>query len=166
MVNRKGLSTLVSSVIMVVIALSIAGVVANWSSIFAKERAGGVVGQTENMIECSNADMLITKAEINCQNACSSSGSKIVNLVLRNTGDVALDVDKFYITNNNGSLFEFSLPQINHVSSGSIFSSFISANFTCSDIVNRLDRFEVLSINCPKNGRDSLASQDVTFINC
>ena len=162
---KKGLSTLVANVIMVVVALSIAGIVANWSSLFAQERAGGVVGQTETIIGCSNADLFVSNATIDCQHSCAGV-DKTIFFSVRNTGDIALDVDRFYITNKNGVLFEIRTPEKKHVTSGSTFSVFASSDFNCSDIVNNIDKFEVLSLNCPREGRDTLSSRDVAFINC
>ena len=163
--RMKGLSVLVSSVIMVVIVLAIAGIVANWSSIFARERAGGVIGQVDSLLECANSDMFINSVEINCQSNCAG-GDKTIYFNLRNTGDIQLTIERFYITNNIGKLYEFTLPEVEEISSGAVFSSFVSNDFTCDDIVNNIDVFEVLSSNCPNEGRDALSGDDVTFINC
>ena len=163
----KGMSVLVSSVIMVVIVLAIAGIVANWSQIFAQERAGGVVGQADALIECSNADMFINSVEINCQNLCNvTGGDKTISLNVRNTGDVSLVTERFYITNKEGILFEIILPEKKLISSGSVYLAFVSTDFECSAIVDNIEVLEVLSSNCPKEGRDALSGENVVFINC
>ncbi|MAH42378.1 hypothetical protein CL614_01485 [archaeon] len=164
---RKGMSVLVSSVIMVVIVLAVAGIVANWSEIFARERAGGVVGQADRLIECSNSDLFINSVEIDCQNLCDvTGGDKTISLSVRNTGDVSLTLERFYMTNKVGTLFEIILPETKLISSGSVQLAFVATDFDCSAIVDNIEVFEVLSSNCPKEGRDSLSGDNIVFINC
>lgn len=162
----KGLSVLVSSVIMIVIVLAVAGVIANWSSLFARERAGGVIGQAEKLLECSSADLFISSVEVDCQDRCGTEQEKLVTVDLRNTGDVSLVIDRFYITNKIGDLFEFRFPVNKTITSGGVLSSFTESNFNCDHIVDNIEVFEVLSRNCPDEGRDSLSGDDVVFINC
>jgi|AntRauMinimDraft_3_1070383.scaffolds.fasta_scaffold00013_47 flagellin-like protein len=52
---RKGISEIISSVLLLAIAVSIAGVYSQWAPEFSKETTQEIADQSQNQIKCSNA---------------------------------------------------------------------------------------------------------------
>ncbi|MFH1420807.1 MAG: hypothetical protein ABIG30_02460 [Candidatus Aenigmatarchaeota archaeon] len=156
----KAISTLVSSVVLVVIVISIAGILSNWSFGFGREHAGGIASETEEALSCAYADLYIRNVTINC-NDCS--GTVTATAIIKNNGNVLLKISKFYAINNAGKLFDFVFQQTD-ISSGSLTSASANAQASCSDM--DVDKVVINSNNCPERGYDSFMGRDVNYINC
>lgn len=59
----KGLSQIVSSVLLLAIAISIAGVYSQWAPDYSRNTSQKVADQAENQMKCSNAAFDISEAE-------------------------------------------------------------------------------------------------------
>lgn len=60
---RKGISEIISSVLLVAIAVSVAGVYAQWAPEFASDTSQEAATQAENNLKCSNAAFDISGVE-------------------------------------------------------------------------------------------------------
>lgn len=60
---RKGISEIISSVLLLAIAVSVAGVYAQWAPEFASNTSQEVANQAENNLKCSNAAFDISGVE-------------------------------------------------------------------------------------------------------
>lgn len=60
---RKGISEIVSSALILAIAVSVAGVYAQWAPDFSENTTENIAGQSENQIKCSNAAFNIEGAK-------------------------------------------------------------------------------------------------------
>ena len=59
----KGISEIISSVLLLAIAVSIAGVYSQWAPEYSQETSQQVSDQAENQLKCSNAAFDISEAE-------------------------------------------------------------------------------------------------------
>jgi len=60
---KKGISQIVSSVLLMAIAVSIAGVYSEWAPEFSEETSQKIADQTNNQLKCNNADFRVSEVK-------------------------------------------------------------------------------------------------------
>lgn len=80
----KGVSQVLTSTIILAVAVSVAGVYSNWAPSFAEDITGETADQTNQDIKCSNAALTIETAEYDL------SGN-FTEVELRNSGTINLN---------------------------------------------------------------------------
>jgi hypothetical protein len=83
-----------------------------------------------------------------------------------NSGKITVSIDRFYIQNMSGFIYELKLNQTTSIDPA-VTKSLVNATVdSCSGINGTIDKVIVNSMSCPDTGSDSIKGSDVTFINC
>ncbi len=95
-ISRKGISPLVAAVLLIAVTMTIAGVLAYWTSSFVR---GGLPeqNQTQQIQRCSGADFSVFTSNYN-----SSTGN--LTLVLQNKAEVSVQITNVTFIYSNGSI--------------------------------------------------------------
>jgi flagellin-like protein len=116
---RKGISPLISVIMLIAFTMIVAGILAGWATQF--------VTQSRSELQfCSKAQVLIQRAYYN-------NDSKTLSLALFNTGDVPLHGFSVRITYNNESLMSTKFETLN-IS----FQEIKTINLPADDLLNQL----------------------------
>ena len=98
--NKKGISPILASILMVAFTVAIAGFVSSWMSQTTKTA-------TENAVNNSDSDCIYAAIEAN-DAYFNSSGTEKLKFNLRNTGAKTLTVDKIRVNAKNTSTVMFT----------------------------------------------------------
>jgi archaellum component FlaG (FlaF/FlaG flagellin family) len=163
----KGLSTLVSAVMVILITVTASILVASWLTTTTSQRTETIKNQTKEKLNCVYADMYIESATFDCNSDCSPGISHNLTVSVRNSGTIQLSIDKMYIQNTTGDTFEFTLSSMS-LSTG---ESGTLENISTSDCTGynsstKIEKIIVNSANCPSDAYDTIDGDDVTFNNC
>jgi flagellin-like protein len=158
----KGLSPIIATILLVIIAVAVAAMVVNWQSLFLPQYAAGLANESRTQLQCMRAGMSVESVTYDCNNDCSEGVNHILTLNVRNIGDISLPVNSVYLVNNIGETFSFATGRtvdmdqnvqiVNISSSGcaginkSVSAVYIST--ACRDMPPRLDGNIIAWINC------------------
>lgn len=96
MINKKGISPLIATVLIIGFTVALAAVIMVWGSDFIKGTTDDVAKTTEMQLACTNADFEIIECNLD-------------TVTIENTGAITL---KFIIRNENGALSATNLPAV------------------------------------------------------
>lgn len=94
---RKGISEIISSVLLLAIAISVAAVYSQWAPDYSKNTSKEISQQVENEMKCSNAAFDISEAEYDIT-------GEIVLLKLSNKGTINFNNDITITAVNNSQI--------------------------------------------------------------
>lgn len=80
----KGVSQVLTSTLVLAVAISVAGVYSNWAPDFAEDITGETADQTNQDIRCGNAGLTISSAEYD-------KSGRFTDVELRNSGTINLN---------------------------------------------------------------------------
>lgn len=95
--NSKGISPIVSSVLVLAVAISVMGIYANWAPDFAGDLAGEFSNQSDQRIKCSNAGIAV-------RNAVYDKTGRQVEFEVENTGTIRFNTEVFTAAVNNSQV--------------------------------------------------------------
>jgi flagellin-like protein len=82
--SQRGLSPLIATILLVAVALSLAGILYSWSSQNAKETTGNLTDTTNEWIDCSSIDIYIDYG-------CTYHETNGINFILYDKSTVEID---------------------------------------------------------------------------
>jgi flagellin-like protein len=140
---QKGLSPLIATILLVAVALSLAGILYSWSSQNAKETTNNITETTNDWIDCSAIDVYIDYG-------CTYSVSEGPNFILYNKSTVELD-DNIVMTiidaNNNIVSTSFQPDFIGNAMA--INNSVYTNDEDFQNLVEPLKKVQVYVNSCP-----------------
>ena len=163
---KKGISPLIEALLLVVMSVSLSVVILGWLPSVSTERAITIKNVTSDQLKCSFADLFIKSASYDCLNDCSSGIVHNLTVTVSNSGRIPMTLNKLYIQNKTGWLFELNLNDTLSVDPGTSRSLTNISTGSCAGINNVIDKIVVNSINCPNTGYDSIQGSDITFTRC
>jgi flagellin-like protein len=83
---RKGISEIISSVLLLAIAVSIAGIYSQWAPDFSRNTSQEIANDAENQLKCSNAAFSVSEVEYD-------SLEQILTFELSNKGTITFNND-------------------------------------------------------------------------
>lgn len=92
----KGISPLISAVILIAIAVTVAGALMSWSVMLTKSQQEKIENRTGEAVECIGADIAIDEVYLN------HLSSNISRVIVRNSGFVKLTITSAVLLNKNG----------------------------------------------------------------
>lgn len=130
--NRKGISPIIASVLLLAVTLSVASIFSGWGPNLVRSVTDSTENQTENTINCNQAGVGITSAKY-----YSSASPPETAVVVRNRGNSDLD-------NLQIAAWKNELPMNDTV------ISLGSGNFTTTNVStsSKPDRIEAYSQTC------------------
>lgn len=148
----KGISPLIATVLLIALTLSIAGLLGSWLSTMTKTQTGGLEKSSENVINCTSAQIDIF--QIKCGNT-SINEPNTIRVSLSNVGNTPMyDFSTFVQIGNTQYINSTGGPNI---TSPMIPGEQITLVYGC-DPINicpdgaSISRVRVTSGNCPSQG--------------
>jgi hypothetical protein len=163
----KGLHTMLSATLLLMIVVAISVVVFNWVANLSKDQSDNLRNSTTEQLGCQFADMYIlsNSVQYNCSGSCAAGVSHNLTLAIRNNGKRALEFSKVSLRNTTGSVFSYSITPI-IINSGEDATINSISNNTCTGINNTIDAVTITSVNCPGTAFDSFQGNEVRYVNC
>ncbi len=157
MKNRKAVSPLIASVLLVSITLTLIYLVANWSLGFTSGRTATITAQGDTNIQCSSAGLAIDNVSYNC-----TSGK--LSLYAYNSGSKDLTDFRIQLLLTNFSSYNLNAePNITLYSGDTqtFYNSSINITFSL------IDRIILKTKNiCPTTARSELDASKITGYGC
>lgn len=164
--RRKGMGELIGAILVIAITIIVAIFVSGWISSTSEEHGQRIKNQTQEKLSCIYADLYIDNVTFNCSNNCSSGITHLLNITIKNSGQVPVSIEKIYIINTTGSVFTFNLSEIMTIATGGLESFISSSTISCLPFNRTIDKVVVSSVNCPDTAYDRFDGDDVTFVEC
>lgn len=153
--KEKGISPLISVVLLVALTIATAGIVSQFYLRFTRERTREVSDRGSETITCSYAGLYINDVEYN------ATSDRLV-LDVTNTGQIDLSDFKIQLQYGNRSTSEFIPTRSNEtMNPGDNWLFKNSTVGTCN-----IDKIIFLSERCPVDSSDQLSGSSVTYYNC
>lgn len=162
----KGISPLISAVLLIAIVVSMSLIVSQWSSGLSKDQAAKIRNSTEQRLSCQFANLYVKNVTFFCNNNCSSGARHTINVTVVNSGTRTVEISSFTLRNTTGNLTVFSLNETKNIQAG---ASLLALNVTfgsCTPFNNTIDRIIVSSLNCPSNAYDSFPGGSIVYAGC
>jgi len=164
--NQKGISLLISSVLLVMIAIVAALIVGSFMSTTATTSSETVENQTKQRLECSYAGLYIVNATYDCNSDCAAGTNHTINVTVKNSGQVKLSVEHIYIQNTSGHVFSFGCAR--NISTGERVTLTNTSDSACTGINGSISKIYITSTNCPFDATDQIEGDDPNLysVNC
>ena len=162
----KGVSALLSTVLLIAIVVGVSLIISQWSSTLSKSQASDISNRTSERLSCQFASLYVKNVTFFCNNDCSSGTRHTINVSVVNSGKRNVEISSFALRNTTGNLTVFNLNDTKSIQAG---SSVLALNVTfdnCSPYNNTIDRVIVSSLNCPANAYDSFPGSSVVYAAC
>lgn len=157
---QKGISPLISTAILILMAVVLSAIVASWLSPLIKTTTSEVENKTKEKLQCEHASFFINSISYNCSGDCSANVNHTLKLNLKNNGGVKLSVLGIFIRNTTGYVFSFP-PNETILGMGS--KDFINISKTSCNGINRTVDEVIVTTNCVI---DTFPGKDIVFQNC
>jgi|GEM_PF-3456547 len=173
----KGISPVIAVVLIVAMTVVITLTIGTFLTTTAQRSAGQVESQLKQRIECTYANFYIESGVIDCNLDCTRGVNHTAGVVLRNTGQVTLEIKGIYAETESGEVINFTGSY--NLSPGEVANFTLSTREACTSLVKQtlapegyrttIKRFYVISSTCPAVS-DSLDEDEVreyiSFIEC
>ncbi|MDI6721714.1 MAG: hypothetical protein QMD85_04950 [Candidatus Aenigmarchaeota archaeon] len=163
---RKGVSPLISTVLLIAIAVSASLIVSQWSSALSRSQSLEITNKTHERLSCQFANLYIKNVTFFCNNNCAAGTRHTINVSVINSGKRNIELSSFALRNTTGNLTVFSLNETKNIQSG---ATLLLVNVTfdnCSPFNGTVDRVIVSSLNCPDDAYDSFPGSSVAYAGC
>ena len=162
---KKGVSVLMSAVLLIAITVLISLITADFLSKTAKGRTQEIADTAKEKLECQFANLYIRNLSLDCNNNCASGTNHMVTATVVNSGKKSIKVEGIYIRNTTGSLFVFGTGQ-KELNASDVLTISNSSTVTCGGINRTIDNVIISSNNCPSSAFDTYPGSEVVFLNC
>lgn len=162
----KGVSLMLSAVLLVGLALGLGLITSDFVSKLSKERTQQLTNITKEKLNCQFANLYIRNASLDCNNNCASGTSHTFQVTVVNSGKKPVTIDNIYVRNTTGTLFAFYANGTKELNASEVLTIANTSTSSCADINRTIDRVIVSSLNCPDTAFDSMPGGDVVFSRC
>lgn len=159
----KGFDPLVATIVLVVIAVGVAAMLANWQNWFLPVYSEQVGGSALTQLQCARAGMSLDNLTYNCLHDCRLGVDHTLSAAIRNNGDISLQVKKLYLESTAGNIFEFNINKTLVPDTNLDFTN-TSGLMPCTGINRSIVRVSILT-NCP-DLPSIFDGSIITWINC
>jgi len=162
----KGISPLLSAVLLVSIVVGMSLIISQWSSALSKSQGSEITNKTQERLSCQFANLYVRNATLFCNNDCSAGTMHTVNVSIVNSGKRNVEISSFVLRNTTGNLTVFSLNETKSIQAGSSLTVTNVTYDNCAPFNNTVDRLIVSSLNCPSNAYDSFPGSSIAYAAC
>ena len=161
----KGVSALISSVLLVLMAVVASVFISGWLSSTSTFEAEKIRNNSNTQLQCQYADMYIKNATYNCGGNCTTGTQHTTTVTVVNSGKKAISFDRIQLQNTTGIVTALILNETKTLNVGDVLSISNTTRDTCSGINNSIEVITVNSINCPSTAYDSIRT-GITYASC
>lgn len=141
--NKKGISPLIATILLVAVALSLAGILYSWSSQNAKETTSSLTEKTNEWIDCTAIDFYIDYG-------CTYDSTDGVSFILYDKSTVELDDNLTLTVIDANNTIASSSFEPNFVGNAmSVSDSVYSSIEDFQNLTEPLKKVQVYIDNCP-----------------
>ena len=159
--KMKGFEPLIAATLLIALALMLAILVYQWQISYVHNYSEGLEQSTQKKLVCDRADVSFVNASYDCTNSCASGVGHILDIKLKNYGDVSVKIEKIYLKNKTGSLFEYPGGPLDI---GEVKRFTNTSTQPCYGISRTLEEILVIT-DCP-NLFVSVPADKINWINC
>ena len=159
--RMKGMEPLIAAVLLIAIALMIAIMIYQWQTSYIHEYADDLKDSTQKKLVCDRADLSFVNISYDCTNNCEAGTGHILEIKLKNYGDVGIGIEKIYLKNTTGSLFEYPGGSLDV---GEVKKFANTSTTSCHGINKTLEEILVIT-DCP-NLFLSIPADKINWVNC
>jgi hypothetical protein len=103
----QGVSSIISAVTLIVIAVALGAIIATWQSGFVQSFTNSLQQTVKLEMQCQHALLSIDNASYTCNNLCYPNVDHTLDLAVTNRGNLPLTITYAYLKNTTGGLFEY-----------------------------------------------------------
>lgn len=103
-----GVSSFISAVMLVLIAVSIAVMVSGWVISLSEDRTEKIRNLTSDKLNCQYASLYIRNVSYDCNSKCFSGSPYMINATIENAGTVPLDIVDIVVKLDTGQVYTSS----------------------------------------------------------
>lgn len=144
----KGLSPLVESILAIVITIVAVFIFSNFLLSASKNATGTISNQFELKQACSYSGFYVMNVSIETAEDCTRGVNHTLNVTVRNTGQVKLNIESIGIESLDGDIVSFTFNQ--NLSTGEIKSFSGISEESCSSLVKQNESYPGYSNNIRK----------------
>ncbi|MBI2972048.1 MAG: LamG domain-containing protein [Candidatus Aenigmarchaeota archaeon] len=104
--KRKGDSTLITAILLILVSIIVASMVSSWISATSAERARTVANATYSKLACQQAGIFVTNVSFDCSGSCFSGVPYSINATIENTGTAGVSLANLFLTMNDGIAYK------------------------------------------------------------
>ena len=160
--NMKGVSPLIGTTILIVIAVALGVLILSWQGGFLQNFSAELKESVKLQQQCSQASISIESASFDCNFACGAGIDHTLTLQTTNRGNHPLTVTYVYLKNLTGSTFEYSVFESLNV--GETKQIINTSQTSCVGINQSLDEI-ILLTNCLDTATE-FSGGSINWINC
>jgi len=157
----KGLDPIVATIVLIVIAVSVAMIITNWQTWFLPSYAENLGSQSQTQLQCIRAGVALDAISYNCSANCFPGVTHTLKATIRNTGDISLPVYSVYLQSRTGDVFEFRINKTLELDETFDFTN--ATTSSCAAINNSISRITLVT---PCTGVSSFDGNAMTWISC
>ena len=159
--KMKGFEPLIAAVLLVAIALMAGIIIYQWQISYIDSQTSSIQDSTQKRLSCERADISYINASYDCKSTCNAGTEHMLKIKLRNFGDVGINVEKVYLKNKTGSLYEYPGGRL-EIGEIKEFSNI--STLSCQGISKNID--EILVITECRDLFLSIPGDKINWINC
>lgn len=161
--REKGLSQVITTTLLILIAITVSILVSAWLSSLTKTETGGIQNRTQVRLSCERGYLTITSVYYNCSNDCSADINHTITLNIRNTGEIKLSLDKIYVINKTGTTYTL-IPNVTSLDISEIKTIGNVSRDSCGGFNKTIDEI-MITTGC-SNVYDTFPGVDIVYQNC
>jgi len=142
-INKKGLSPLIATILLIAVSLSLAGILYSWSSQNAKETTTSLSDTTNKWIDCGAVDIFIDYG-------CSYSTTEGVSLILYDKSTVQIDNNLVMTVIDGNNVIKSTTFEPNFTGNAMSINNTVYANpDDFKDLVEPIKKVQIYVTSCP-----------------
>jgi len=157
----KGFDPIVATIVLIVIAVSVAMIITNWQTWFLPSYANNLGSQSNTQLQCIRAGVALDAISYNCSASCLSGVSHTLKATIRNTGDISLPIYSIYLQGRTGDVFEFKMNKTLALDETFDFTN--ATTSSCAALNNSISRVTIVT---PCTGVSSFDGSAIAWIAC
>ena len=157
----KGFEPLIAAVLLIAVALMLAIIIYQWQISYIHNSAKDLEDKTQKRLICDRADIGLLNISYDCTNSCNAGIGHILDIKLKNYGEVGVKIEKIYLRNKSSTLFEYPGGTLDI---GEVKRFVNTSTDSCQGINQSLDEVLIIT-DCP-NLFVSIPSDKINWLNC
>jgi flagellin-like protein len=147
MPRQKGISPIVATTILILIAVTLSVIIFNWQSTTLRGFSTSFETATKEKLQCQRGSIAVFSAAYECNAQCAEGTDHTISLTLHNPGDVVLNPRFIYLKARNGALYELGTSGELGLGQSLIFQN--TTKDSCTAISRNVDEV-IVTTDCPE----------------
>lgn len=152
--NPKGISPIISAVILIAFVVAIGGILSGWIITFAREESNNITSRGGEQITCGYSALSVNDVKYNTTN-------KRITVEVSNTGDLALSGFRIQATYQNNTVSDEISPSGHNKTLREGRVMFLTDS---GSIDTNIGSLSLYSEDCPVQSRTTVERKHITFV--